>query len=258
MLTRTTRRSIDLADASIGPRQAAATAPRVESTWLAGGQSYVVCAFYTPSYEDKAIRLKTSLERLGINHHIERYEPRATWEATTRLKPGFIVECLDRFRDFDIAYIDADGVVHTVPRFFETVSTDVAMLFAPVKARGRRRLSLASGTLLVRNTAGGRRFAAVWRDEEPRNGPLSLDEDLLYGAFPNLEGVTFTALPRAYSKIFDSPGGVAVIEHFQASRDQLKLSGLARRAVRTGRVIGFATLGLLAAVGLSSLIGPIG
>lgn len=258
MLTRTTRRSIDLADASIGRRPVAAALPAVETTWLAGGQSYVVCAFYTPSYEDNVLRLKASLERLGINHHMVRCEPRATWEATTRLKPGFIVEWLDRFRDFDIAYIDADAVVHKAPKFFETVGTDVAMLFSPVIAKGRRRLSLASGTLLVRNTAGGRRFALTWRNEEARNGPLSLDEDLLYGAFPLLEGVTFTALPRAYSKIFDSPGGGAVIEHFQASRDQFKLSGLTRRAKRTGRVIGLAVLGLLAAVGMISLIGSLG
>lgn len=258
MLTRTTRRSIDLADTTLGLRQAAAVAPSVELTWLAGGQSYVVCAFFTPSYEENVLRLKASLDRLGINHHIVRCEPRATWEATTRLKPGFIVDCLDRFADFDILYIDADAVVHKVPKFFETVSTDVAMLFSPVTAKGRWRLSLASGTLLVRNTAGGRRFAATWRDEEARNGPLSLDEDLLYGAFPLLEGVTFTALPRAYSKIFDSPGGDAVIEHFQASRDQFKLSGLTRRAYRSGKVVGFAALFLLAAVGAMSLIGPIG
>ncbi len=256
MLTRTTRRSIDLADTAIGLRQTATAAPAVELTWLAGGQSYIVCAFYTPSYEDNVLRLKASLDRLGINHHIVRCKPRATWEATTRLKPGFIVDCLDRFPNFDIVYIDADAVVHKVPKFFETVSTDVAMLFSPLTAKGRRRLSLASGTLLVRNTAGGRRFGVTWRDEEARNGPLSLDEDLLYGAFPLLEGVTFTALPRAYSKIFDSPGSEVVIEHFQASRDQLKLSGLMRRAKRAGRVIGFAALTVLAVVGVMSLFSP--
>ncbi|MDX2257620.1 MAG: hypothetical protein NW205_01760, partial [Hyphomicrobiaceae bacterium] len=49
-------------------------------------------------------------------------------------------------------------------------------------------------------------------------------------------GVTFTALPRAYSKIFDAAGPAPVIEHFQASRGQFKLGRLVRRSRRLGMV----------------------
>lgn len=203
-----------------------------EITSLHGGQRYVVCAFYTSNYSAKVIRLKSSLERLGLNFHLKRVERKSTWEATTRLKPVFVVECLKRFPNHDILYLDADAVVHKTPDFFESVTTDVALLFAPVVRDSKRLLSIAAGTVYIRNTPGGRKFADNWRSQESRTGLLSLDEDMIYMAFPKFEGITFTALPRAYSKIFDSDGPDAVIEHFQASRGQFKLSRLLRKGRR--------------------------
>ncbi|CPR15716.1 conserved protein of unknown function [Candidatus Filomicrobium marinum] len=203
-----------------------------EVTSLHGGQRYVVCAFYTPSYLENVLRLKASLERLGLNYHLKCVEYKGSWEATTRLKPSFVVDCLNKFPDHDVLYLDADAVVNEKPVFFDTVTTDVALLFAPTKRARKPLLSLAAGTLYIRNTLGGRKFAEHWRNQESRSGLLTLDEDMIYMAFPNFEGITFTALPRAYSKIFDSEGPDAVIEHFQASRTQFKLSRLLRKGER--------------------------
>ncbi|MDX2258843.1 MAG: hypothetical protein NW205_08000, partial [Hyphomicrobiaceae bacterium] len=205
-----------------------------ETTWLGGNQRYVVCAFYTPNYSEQVERLKLSLERLGINYHLKAYERRVTWEATTRIKPQFVAESLARFAPLDVLYIDADGYLHDVPKFFDTVSTDVALLFAPVQRRGKHYLSIAAGTLYIRNSEGGRRFAAAWARQDSAASPLTLDEDMIYMAVPEIEGVTFTALPRAYSKIFDAAGPAPVIEHFQASRGQFKLGRLVRRSRRLG------------------------
>jgi len=228
-------------------------APR-EVTWLGGGQRYVVCAFYTPNYEACAMRLKTSLDELGINHHLAVCEGRGTWEATTRIKPGFVNACIIRFPDHDILYVDADAVLRKQPTFFDAVTTDVALLFAPVWFDGRRRLSLAAGTIYIRNTPGGRMFAQIWQEQEQHAGALTLDEDLLYTGFTRFEGLTFTALPRAYSKIFDADGSDPVIEHFQASRGRFKPGKLIRRVSRALRVVGIAATGALAAIGLISLL----
>lgn len=203
-----------------------------EVTSLHGGQRYVVCAFYTPNYLAKVLRLKASLERLGLNYHLKRVERKSTWEATTRLKPVFVVECLAKFPEHDILYLDADAVVHKPPAFFDGVTTDIALLFAPVIRDGKNLLSIAAGTVYIRNTPGGRTFAENWQSQETNANLLSLDEDMIYMAFPKFEGITFTALPRAYLKIFDSDGPEPVIEHFQASRGQFKLSRLLRKGRR--------------------------
>lgn len=200
-----------------------------EITWLGGKQRFVACVFYTDNYVCQLSRLKASLEAFRINHHLKLLPRRSTWEATTRLKAGFVADCLRQFPNHDVLYLDADAVVRQSPDFFETVSGDVGILFTPVRRKGRPSLTIASGTLYVRNTPGGRKFADKWSAREHHVGPLGMDEEMIYSAFEELEGVSFTALPRSYSKIFDSDGPVPVIEHFQASRSQFKLSKLLRR-----------------------------
>jgi hypothetical protein len=215
--------------------EASFDAPEVlpdEITWLGGGQRYVACAFYTSNYLSKVLRLKESLERFGLNYHLKLVPRRLTWEATTRQKPAFVGQCLESFPDHHILYLDADAIVRRSPDFLDEINSDIGLLFAPVVRDGKRYLSIAAGTLYVRNTPGGRRFAKIWQLNEPSVGPLGLDEDMIYCAFNELEGISFTALPRSYSKIFDSPGPDPVIEHFQASRKQLKLSKFVRRGRR--------------------------
>jgi hypothetical protein len=217
-----------------------------ETLWLKGGQRYVVCAFYTPNYLEPLLALKASLDALGINYFLKRYDRAATWEATTRLKPVFVDHCMGRFPDHDVLYLDADAVVRKIPTFFDTVTSDVCLLFNAVKPGKIHYLRIAAGTLLVRNTEGGRRFAAQWKAEEANASMLSLDEDLIYMAMPKLQGVSFTALPQAYTKIFDRPGADPYIEHFQASRGQFKWRRVIRKARRVAIGVGIAAAVLLA------------
>ena len=214
--------------------------------WLEGGQRYVVCAFYTPNYLDQIQTLKASLEALGLNHYFKRYEPRGGWEANTRIKAEFVAHALKRLPKHDVAYLDADAIVRQPLTLFETATADVTMLFDHRRRRNVSVLRIAAGTLLVRNTPGGKRFAARWAEEAAKAGALDLDEDLIYRMLPTLDGVTFAVLPQPYSKIFDAPGVDPVIEHFQASRGQFKW----RRAMRQARQVatvfgGIAVVGLL-------------
>jgi hypothetical protein len=209
-----------------------------ETQWLQGGQRYVVCAFYTPNYLVEVLSLKASLDALGINYFLKRYDRLASWEANTRLKPVFVDHCMSRFPKHDVLYLDADAVVRQLPVFFDTVTSDVCLLLNPVKAAGINYIRIAAGTLLVRNTDGGRRFARAWRDEAGTAPALSLDEDLIYMALPKLAGVSFTALPQSYTKIFDGPGVNPIIEHFQASRRQFKWRRAIRKTRQTGVLVG--------------------
>jgi H+/Cl- antiporter ClcA len=55
---------------------------------------------------------------------------------------------------------------------------------------------------------------------------------------PKLAGVSFTALPQSYTKIFDGPGVNPIIEHFQASRRQFKWRRAIRKTWQTAILIG--------------------
>ncbi len=79
-----------------------------EYSWLEGGQNYVVCVFYTEDYLQYVLDLKRSLERNSVNHFLKLYEKRDSWEATTRIKPHFLLECLSRFPQLGVLYVDAD------------------------------------------------------------------------------------------------------------------------------------------------------
>lgn len=207
-----------------------------EYAWLDGGQSYVVCAFYTPNYLEQITSLKRSLEAQGINHFLKRYERAATWEATTRLKPVFVDYCIKKFTDKDILYLDADAVVRKPLDFFDGLQADISLLFHPTKVGSTHYLRISAGTVFIRNTEGGRRFAHLWKDAEQYCKPLTVDEDMIYMAFGDMAGVSVAVLPPTYYKIFDKPGSEPVIEHFQASRQQFKWRRLIRRMRRIGLI----------------------
>lgn len=217
-----------------------------EDIWLEGGQRYVVCAFYTPNYLAQIKTLKASLEALGLNHYFRCYAPRGGWEANTRIKAEFVAHALRRLPEHDVAYLDADAIVRQPLKLFDTATADVTMLFDHRRRSKLNTLRIAAGTLLVRNTPGGRRFAERWAQEAAKAGALDLDEDLIYRMFPTLDGVTFAVLPRPYSKIFDAPGVDPVVEHFQASRGQFKWRRFARQARQVATVVaGIALVGLI-------------
>lgn len=200
-----------------------------EYSWLEGGQSYIVCGFYTPSYLPQILNLKASLEQLSINHFLKRYDPVGGWEANTRLKPVFVDYCLHKFPDYNIAYLDADAVVRKPLTAFDAMTTDVMMLFHPVWQTRRFFLRISAGTIAVRNTPGGRKFAALWKGGERQARATTVDEDMVYMAFEHMAGITITVLPGDYYKVFDAPGSEATIEHFQASRSQFKIRKTMRR-----------------------------
>lgn len=217
-----------------------------EDLWLDGGQPYCVCAFYTPNYATRIQSLKASVQALGINHYFKRYDPRGGWEANTRIKAEFVAHALAKLPRHDVVYLDADAVVRQPLDLFKTPAADVIMLFDHRRRQKINVLRIAAGTLLVRNTDGGRTFARRWAEEAAKAGHLDLDEDLIYRMFPTLQGVTFSVLPLSYSKIFDSPGTDAVIEHFQASRGQFKWRKALRRLRQIATIVaGLALVGLL-------------
>ena len=213
---------------------------------LSGGQSYCICAFYTPNYLPQIVSLKASAEALGLNYYFRRYSPAGGWEANTRLKASFIAHALRRLPKHNIAYLDADSVLRQTPELFADPVADVTILFDRRRRGKLEMLRIAAGTLLIRNTVGGRTFVDRWAEEASKAAAMDVDEDLIYRIFPTLRGVTLAVLPRSYYKIFDAAGVEPVIEHFQASRAQFKW----RKALRQWRQIGT----IFGAIGLAGLL----
>ena len=88
--------------------------------------SFIVCCFYTASYQEHAMRLKSSLDQFKISYYFSEVEDAGYWEANTRLKPHFVLDCLNKFPDKDILYLDADAVVKKPIDYFNRVTADVA------------------------------------------------------------------------------------------------------------------------------------
>jgi hypothetical protein len=224
-----------------------------EYSWTGQDRSYVVCAFYTPNYLPQATSLITSLEAQGLSYFIKRVEHQGTWEATTRLKPTILVRCLELFPDKDALYLDADAVVRQPLTFLDTLREDVGILFHPTDKPGKWYLRLSAGTIFVRNTAGGRKFARLWADAGALAKPHTTDEDMIYMALRHCDGLSLRMLPQGCYKVFDKDNGVEpVIEHFQASRSQNNVKWV-KQNQRNMRILQIGG-GLVALAGLAWLL----
>jgi hypothetical protein len=205
------------------------------------GVPFVACCFFTDSYAAEAEQLRASLERTGTPYFLKRCRSRGYWEANTRIKPEFLLDCLQRFPGRDIVYLDADSVVRAPLSLFFDFPGDVGVFVAPASSGLSHRY--LTGTLYLRNTTAVHAFVKDWVDAQ--NGMvLGVDQDSFTAAIDRNPGLGIHPLPESYVKIFDRGSEPAIVEHFQASRTRIKL----QRAIKKSRnaVLG----GLVVAGGL--------
>jgi hypothetical protein len=196
-----------------------------ECNWLDGGQGFVVCAYYTPNYLPHAIKLRRSLDALRINYFLKRFEPAGNWAAGTRIKPGFIEDCLARFYPRHVLYVDADAVVRQELTLLGSVTTSIAMCFIPTEKHVR----LSVGTIYVRNTAEGRQFVSRWRNEGNACDPSATDSEAMHKVFKQSPGLSITVLPLTYIGRDDQ--AETVVQHFSVSRNKRKQNKRLRRRI---------------------------
>jgi hypothetical protein len=190
---------------------------------LTAADSFIVCCFFTDTYLDHALSLKSSLDEFGLNYYFQRVEDAGYWEANTRLKPHFILECLERFPNKDVLYLDADAMVKKPLDYFNHIEADVAFY----KTKGLPGMShdyLAS-TMFFKNTANTITLVKQWIAEQVDGKRTQVDQDSLDEAMRKLESnLSIEPLNPGYIKIFDKDyEGETYIEQYQASRGQTKL-----------------------------------
>ena len=190
---------------------------------LSSKDSFIVCCFYTNSYCEHALDLKKSLDDFELNYYFKEVEDAGYWEANTRIKPHFILECLQEFPNKNILYLDADAIVKKPLDYFNKITTDVALY----KTKGISGMShdyLAS-TMFFSNTVNTTALVKQWIAEQLDGKRTQVDQDSLDAAMDKLRTtISVEPLNPGYIKIFDKDyDGEVYIEQYQASRGQTKL-----------------------------------
>ncbi len=182
--------------------------------------TFIACCFYTDNYTREAEALRASLEATGTAYLLKRYSSRGFWEANTRIKPEFLLDCLHRFPGRNVVYLDADSVVRSPMVLFDDFPGDVGVFKAP--AGSGMSHPYLTGTLFLRNIPAVHAFVQAWIDAQG-GMLLGVDQDSFTTAMGRSQALRVGELPSSYVKIFDRGDETPVVEHFQASRCRVKL-----------------------------------
>jgi len=209
---------------------------------LTSTDSFVICCFFTDTYFDHAMSLKSSLDDFGLNYYFKRVADAGYWEANTRIKPHFVLECLERFPQKDVLYLDADAMVKKPLDYFNHIDADVAFY----KTKGLPGMShdYLAGTMFFKNTPATRQLVEQWIAEQVDGKRTQVDQDSLDEAMNKLEStLRIEPLNPGYIKIFDKNyEGEVYIEQYQASRGQTKLKRQLIRKRNKAIIIGLVVV----------------
>ena len=214
---------------------------------------YVVCAFYTRAYEEAVRRLEVSLRAFDLPFETRRVEPRASWAATTGIKPGFLHDCLAKHAERDVLYVDADAFVRRPLGDFSRFDGELGLYFNLDLERPGR---LRTGTIYARNVEPVRAFLGAWSRIQAERPDLQDTQGFkLACREPEARAVRFFSLPVEYVAIFDRDRVEARIEHLQESRHRPDGPKAKRRAQQRRRRLAFASLAALLLFALGFIAG---
>jgi len=195
-------------------------------------ENLIVVAYYTVGtpYEKEADTLIKSLNKFKIKHDVVGVPNKGGWQANTRYKATFMLEMLDKHKDYNLLYVDCDAIFYTYPTLFRNYKCDIAVRWQDFRWRKNECLS---GTIFMTNNQVNRELCKRWQQINIQEGPnaTTFEQWNLGSVIEAMEkeGKLITKnLPPEYTFIFDSmkkiyPDINPVIEHFQASRRYKKL-----------------------------------
>jgi len=194
------------------------------------GRKWIVVSYYTRKtpYEEEVKKLVTSLMQRNLPFHIYSCNPMGSWRANLNFKSACIIKAMETYPDYDIVFIDADGIVRRNPTLFDKLSEEhkynMAATFHTYGPKSGSPDELLSGTLWLANNGLTRGLVKSWHRIAVEN-PLEIHQRCLKYAITEMEEnnnpVKIYRMPWEYTCIFDyvrSRGVKPVVEHFQASR----------------------------------------
>ena len=191
---------------------------------------YIVCGWHTSDYTPWADKLRSSLDRFGEPHDIVQVEPMAGgWERNTMRKPGQILAALERHPNDVIIFLDVDCEVRKGLDRASRLHGDVALYFrSKILRNGANRLSIRSGTIVIRNTEPALRFVRRWIElgrDSPRG---TVDQTTLPIALARTPGLSVDVLDNEFCAVAADGVPSPTILHDSASKGARKLPGWLR------------------------------
>ena len=193
--------------------------------------NYTIISYYTPDYKSIYEKyLKSSLENLPIKYAILPIFHLNTWKETTKYKPIFILNCLNKLNT-DVVYCDVDATINKYPILFDNIPIEydlgVHYLDWMLQFGNKNKKELLTGTLYFRNNDKIRLLIHEWIDISKQMGRD--DQKPLDIALKNLPNIKIFELPREYCYITSNPIIInkgkpkvilenPIISHYQASR----------------------------------------
>lgn len=180
--------------------------------------SFIVISMFTPNtiYVEEANKLRESLVKHDLKHHIYEIEDTGSWEKNCQQKAICLRRAFDEYPDDNIVWVDADAIIFEYPKFFDDTNSDCSWF---VFNNGTVR-ELASGTLFFRNNTICRKLVDSWIKLNSSN--MEWDQRNLKAVAQELTGqYKYTELPSSYCKIKDRPCQLKepdIIVHYMASR----------------------------------------
>lgn len=194
----------------------------------------IFTCFYTVGtrYEREAHRLRTTLDRWGLEHDLQGIPNFGSWKANAQYTATHCLMALDRHVGCPVVQLDADAYVHRPPQLlFELRPEDY-----DIALHRRRNGELLNGTMWLGNTPACKQLLVKYQELVKANPDERNEMKFLDEALRTVSARVFQ-LPAAYCWIHDVMRGELdaprpIIEHLQASRVATNSSLLPNRVDR--------------------------
>jgi len=191
----------------------------------------IIVGFYTidTPYENE-VKKTISCKTLGLNYYFSGVSNFGDWQKNTRYKSTFLRQCIDKFKDHRLLYVDCDAIINSTPILFKNYKCDIAVRWQDFSWRKNECLS---GTIYLEPNDNTRNLCDIWISENKKNQSdnNTLEQWNLGKIINDLESkgkLNSKNLDPEYTFIFDHmkkiyPNTIPIIEHFQASRKNRRL-----------------------------------
>jgi len=122
---------------------------------------FVLVAYATKNsiYEKSLALLIAAAEKLGVQSYFELISDKGGWEKNTEYKPYFVKDCMTKFPDCNIAYTDADSMIHAYPILFDSTQSQALIRKQDFPWRKNEFLS---GTFFLKNCEQCANAVNIW------------------------------------------------------------------------------------------------
>ena len=157
----------------------------------------VVTGFFTPDYAALATKLGNNLSDYQISHHFyARQKIEGGWKSQTRQKPTAVLAAMRDYPSSALVLMDVDCLVKGKLAELTNASGDIALRLKVKATKFGRALMPCARIILIKPTAGARRFVDAWESAcaESETDELALIKVINDSA----ASFSIAALPRLY------------------------------------------------------------